>query len=360
MRNISALRPILGLTAASACVGMAASLTVAPAQAAPHVSDPLAEGLVTPLQMDVVNGKVYVAQAFAGLVSKVRPDGSVKDLVVEKGASTGGVAVRGKKVAYTINDDEGKMRAQLKLRKRSGKTKRIADLQRFEENHNPDAVNTYGFLDLDPYCAAQVPEEIGGEPYPGIVDTNPYALANRHKRGWYVADAGANAIFDVTETGRVRTLAVLPPLPTEITADAAGALGLPECVVGSHYAFEPVPTDVEVAENGALFVTLLPGGPESPALGARGAVVRINPWSGRIRTVAQGFFAATNLALGGRGRVYVTEMFGDKVSVVKDGTPKTFVELPMPGAIEHSDGRLYVATSVLDEENGGSIVKVRR
>ena len=32
----------------------------------------------------------------------------------------------------------------------------------------------------------------------------------------------------------------------------------------------------------------------------------------------------------------------------------------MPGAIEFSDGRLYVAVSVLDEENGGSIVTVRR
>lgn len=354
------LRPLSGLTATSVALGLAVALTAAPAQGAPTVSDPVAEGLVTPLQIDVVDGKVYVAQAFAGLVSKIRRDGTVKNLVKEKGASVGGVAVRDGNVAYTINDDEGKMRAQLKLRKKSGKIRPLADLQSFEEHRNPDKTNTYGFDDLDPYCAAEVPEEIGGEPYTGLVDSNPYAVANRRKRGWYVADAGANAIFSVTKQGRIRTRVVLPPQPTEITAGAAEALGLPECTVGSSYAFEPVPTDVEVARNGDLYVTLLPGGPESPVLGARGSVVRIAAGSRATQTVARGFFAATNLALDKKGRVYVTEMFADKVSVVRSGSPRSFVDLPMPGAIEFSKGRLYVAIGVLDEVSGGSIVKIRR
>lgn len=352
-------RPLSGLTAASVALGLAAALTAAPAQGAPKASDPVAEGLVTPLQIDVVNGKVYVAQAFAGLVSKVRPDGSVKDLVREKGAGIGGVAVRGKKIAYTINDDEGKMRAALKLRKPSGKTKRIANLQRFEERHNPDAINEYGFSDVPEGC--EIPEELGGpEPYTGIVDTNPYALAHAGKKGWYVADAGANAIFRVTKRGKVRTVAVLPPQPAvEVTAEVAQEVGLEGCA-GARYVAEPVPTDVEVAKNGDLYVSLLPGGPESPVLGARGAVVRIAAGSGAIQTVARGFLAATNLALDDKGRVYVTELFGGKVSVVRSGNPVSFIELPMPGAIEFSNGRLYVATSVLDEENGGSIIKVRR
>lgn len=353
-------RLLLRTAAATAALGLAAALTsVAPAGAAPRVSDPLAQGLVTPLQIDVHKGRVYVAQAFAGTVVKVRPDGSLKRLVREKGASIGGVAVKGRKVAYTINDDEGKMRAALKLRKRSGKTRRVADIQRFEERRNPDARNTYGFLDLTPECAAEVPEEVGGQPYDGIVDTNPYALADR-PGGWFVADAGANAILRVSKRGRVRTHKVLPPQNVVVTEEAATALGLPDCVVGKTFAFEPVPTDVEVAPNGDLYVSLLPGGPESPVLGARGSVVRIQAKTKAMESVATGFFAATNLALDDKGRVYVTEMFGDRVSVVRNGAPRSFVELPMPGAIEYHDGRLYVATSVLDEENGGSIVTVRR
>ncbi len=57
----------------------------------------------------------------------------------------------------------------------------------------------------------------------------------------------------------------------KVTKESAAALELPDCVVGVTYAFEPVPTDVEVGKDGYLYVTTLPGGPESPALGARGS-----------------------------------------------------------------------------------------
>ena len=36
-----------------------------------------------------------------------------------------------------------------------------------------------------------------------------------------------------------------------MTAEAASALDLPGCTVGKKYAFEPVPTDVEVAGEAA-------------------------------------------------------------------------------------------------------------
>jgi hypothetical protein len=42
----------------------------------------------------------------------------------------------------------------------------------------------------------------------------------------------------------VRTLAVTPPAPVEITAEVAGGMGLPACAVGLTYYGESVPTDI--------------------------------------------------------------------------------------------------------------------
>ena len=61
---------------------------------------------------------------------------------------------------------------------------------------------------------------------------------------------------------------------------AGGTVEAPACVVGEEYAFEPVPTDVEFGPDGWLYVSSLPGGPEDASLGARGAVFRVNPWTG--------------------------------------------------------------------------------
>ncbi len=73
-------------------------------------------------------------------------------------------------------------------------------------------------------------------------------------------------------------------------------MGAPNCVVGVRYAFEPVPTDVERDGQGNLWVSVLPGGPEDPSLGARGAVYKINK-HGTVRRIHGGFVGATNLAV---------------------------------------------------------------
>jgi hypothetical protein len=88
---------------------------------------------------------------------------------------------------------------------------------------------------------------------------------------WVVGDAGGNDLLKVDKHGRITVLSVLPRQPSVITAEAAAGLGLPDCVVGATYNFEAVPTDVEVAADGKLIVSLLPGGPEDPSLGVRAA-----------------------------------------------------------------------------------------
>jgi DNA-binding beta-propeller fold protein YncE len=190
-------------------------------------------------------------------------------------------------------------------------------------------------------CAAQWPvEQLGPPTYTGIVDSHAYKLAPV-PWGVYVADAGANTISLVSWSGRVSTAAVLPPQPLQLPDDPAG-IGLPACAGGLTYLFEPVPTDIELSWHGA-FVSLLPGGPEDPSLGARGSVVKVDLSSGRSRTVGTGLLAATDVAVSPRGDVYVTELFGGRVSKLTRSGPVTVAEFDTPAAVEWHAGRLYVA-----------------
>ena len=81
-----------------AVVASATTLAMPAASAAP-----LAEGLVTPLQIDVSGDSVYVSQAFAGLVTRIDADGSRHDLVQEEGAIGGVAAADDGSVAYTFS-----------------------------------------------------------------------------------------------------------------------------------------------------------------------------------------------------------------------------------------------------------------
>lgn len=317
----------------------------------PTLSAPIAEGLAGPLQLAVDKRTVYVSQAFAGLLTKIGRNGERTDVASNPGGEIAGVDVGSHhNLVYTAsNADENGVgtAAGLYRLKKDGSTSLLRDILAWESEKNPDQVNTYGLETNDAACLAQWPTaDAGPAQYTGIVESHPYSVAvdGRHN---YVADAAANAIFDISKNGgRIRTVTVLPPQPTVITAEAATANGLPACTVGLTYNFEPVPTDVEVGRDGALYVTTLPGGPEDPSLGARGSVYKIFPSSGKTRRIATGLLGATNLALGRHGEIYVTEIFGGKVSKIVDGAPTTVLELTTPAGLEYANGKLYVTYDV--------------
>ena len=317
----------------------------------------LADGLVGPLHLDVQRGHkgtdVLVSQSFAGTISKVRPGGSVTDLVSEPGGFTGGVAGGPfGTVLYLSNGEQGSF---LKLRLPGGDTKDLADLGTYEATENPDQVNTYGLQGASPECLAQLPPDVPGlAPYTGEVNSNPYELAVT-PWGAFVADAGGNTILFVEWSGKIRTVSVLPPRPEVITAEAAAGAGLPACAVGLTFNFEPVPTDVEFGPGG-LYVSSLPGGPENASLGARGGVFKVNPRSGRATLIGTGFLGATNLAVAPNGTVYVAELFGGRISKLVKGGPRTVLEVTEPAALEWSNGRLYATTDV---NTSGKVISFR-
>ena len=274
------LRPTTLLTLATAgCLLVPLSSATASARhpdkamdAAPAVRV-LSTDVVAPVQLAVHHGTVYVGDAARSTLTKL---GDATPLAtgpqpgeiagVDFAPSTGDLA-------YTALDRQtGK--GTLTIR-RGGYPEVVADLSDFERTKNPDGAVEYGASTSDP-CVRDALKKLPlptSRPagYRGAAESHPYAVAAAGDGGWFVVDSSANDIVRVDQTGKITLVAVLPKQPHTFTRHDVDALGLPACVVGVHYDFEPAPTDVEVGPNGALYVSLLTGGPLDLRLGARGA-----------------------------------------------------------------------------------------
>ena len=374
MRRLRTALPA-GVAAATAALVLVASPAVAhgggkPDPRPPTVTD-VATGLVTPLSLAVgPRGTTYVTQNFPGLLTAVGRDGTPSVLYASPdGGEVGGVSYADRRITFTETQlgEQGPVASEVSTLRTdrwgnpTGTPRVLADTFAYEQAKNPDAGVTYGLRKTDPACVAQVPPVPVPGLYTGIADSHPYATTS--SRGTtYVADAGANAILSISDRGKIRTVAVLPAQPAVVTAEAAAAIGWPDCVVGETYWFEPVPTDVEVGPRGVLYVTTLPGGPEDASLGARGAVYTVDPWKGKVRQLGSGFVGATNLAVTDKGTVYVSELFGGRISQVGKRGPSTVVEVPLPAGLEWDGKGLLATTNVLPADEttppDGHLVRV--
>ncbi len=330
---------------------------------------------IMPFSISVDGNRVYWSEGADSSVARLGRDGAVQTVVTPlSGRDLTGLEVSngGRTIAYTSGNEDHSS-TSLTVR-RAGRPDLVADISGYEAAHNPDGGSTYGILAGGNPCAEAILGDLSGGPatYPGGVDSHPYAVTRLHN-GWAVADAGANAILGVSASGAVSTIAVLPPQVTTLTQSQVDALtasvgappGALQCLVGVTYGFEPVPTDVERGEDGMLYVSTLPGGPEDPSLGARGSVYRVDPRTGRSRLVATGFLGATDLAVGDDDEIYVTEFFGGKVDRIVHGRVSTVLTAGSPLSLEMRGHTLYVGyAGNVDFETGevlsnGSIQAVR-
>lgn len=322
----------------------------------------VSSAVAAPFNLEIGRKGVLVADGGLNLVGKVAKDGSIKPLAENQpGASGVALSRDGRTMAFATTETEPSTftntASGLNIWGPRG-VRKYVDTLAYETANNPDQVLTYGVTNpsecvSEALTAAGIPVS-----NPGGVDSHAYSVAAQ-RDGWIVADAGANVLWHVDRKGNLNTFAVMPAEPLTFTAQQAEALGLPACVVGVTYNFESVPTDVEVGSDGKIYVSTLPGGPESPVLGARGSVYRLNANGKHVKKVATGFLGATNLALGRHGEIYVAELFGGKISVVRKGKVSTFLELPGVVAVETSGKSLWAATMGDGEsQSPGTIVKV--
>lgn len=359
---------LVGATGASA---QASAKTKA--QKAPRVVT-LTDRVLAPFQIAVRNGyinhdrSVWVADGGSGKVSRIRSNGSLATIASFTGKDTDVAGLSwsraGRTLAWT-STDHGKQESWLNLTRPDVGTQRFS-LSDYEKSANPDGDAHYGIKNPT-QCQIDAFKKLGPDAppasYTGIKDSHPYSVVQWGDY-WVVADAGGNDLLKVDAQGHISTLAVLPPQPVKITRAAAAANKLPSCVVGATYAFEPVPTDVEVGPHGLLYVTTLPGGPEDPSLGARGSVYVVNGYTGKSVRIATGFAGATNLALAGR-TIYVTELFAGRISTVSHGKPRPYLTLPGALSVEYGAGHLYAGTMAPMDQTGkptgkGRVVEIRR
>lgn len=344
--------PVAGLTVL-VLLGAATVALAAPSDAEPAPSAAgraVAQGLVSPLSLAVAeDGTVYYSQNFAGSLHAQRPGRKARTIFTAKtpGDEVGAVSERAGVVTFATTSGTGQ--TAVLQRSAKGKVRTLADLDAFERKRNPDRGVSYGIRGLAPDCAAQFPAEGLPASYGGIVESHPYATATT-RRAVYVADAAANAVLRVRGR-KVTTVAVLPPVPVQVTSSVATSMGLPACAVGRTYHFESVPTDVEVARNGDLYVSTLPGGPEDGTMAGHAAVYRIDPDAKRprARKVAGGLTSATGLAVSSTGRVYVAQLFADSVVEIKKGSKRArpVRKAMMPGDLEWTPRGIYATTGVL-------------
>ena len=357
------------LLAAVAVSALAAgALAAVPSASAEPAAKPtaktLARHLVGPLSVAVDGDDVYVTQNFTGVLNRLRPGKDPKVVYSSSaGNEVGGVSVRRGTVVFTetASDAEGNPSdSWLKRIGENGKVKTLARVRAYENAKNPDGAITYGVREITEECAADWPtEELGPPTYAGLPDSHPYATYQAAQKV-YVADAGMNAVLAVSPSGSIRTVAVTPAVPVEITQELATGMGLPDCVVGLTYYGESVPTDVELGPDGKLYVTTEGGG-----LGEQfplGSVYRIDPKSGKTAKVVGGLMAPTGLAVSPRGSLFIAQLLAGEISKVRPGSHKarTFAPVGLPGDVDISDGDVYATIDVLPPEEGAPNGKVVR
>lgn len=339
--------------AATLAVASTAAVVVPAGQAAAPKPTTLAKGLVSPLSAAVDDdGTAYVTQNFAGLLTKVRKGKKPTTVYKSKGGNeVGGVSVFHGKLVFTetASDAEGNpTKAWVKWINPAGKVKTLANIRAYENKKNPDKKVTYGVRGISPECAAQWPTEMfGPATYTGIPDAHPYATLQVDEGTVYVADAGMNAVLAISPNGKIRTIAVTPAVPVKITTELVTAMGLPACVTGMTYYGESVPTDIALGSDKRLYVTTEGGG-----LGEQmplGSIYRMNITSGKTKKVVGGLFAPVGIAIAANDDMYVSQLFGGKISRIKHGSGKvkTYATTQLPAAVEWTPDGLYATTHVL-------------
>jgi sugar lactone lactonase YvrE len=350
---------------------VAAVLTTSLAMAGPVTAasqvDVVAGGFNLPLGLAIgQDGTVYVAEAFneetftGQLTSFKLAAPEDRTVVATEPGFLAGVAAQGKgNVFHTAATDS----ATLKRVQPNGRQTVVADLGAYEASQNPDQDQLYGFLpgSITDECRAELPDFLQ-EPYTGLVDSNPYAVAI-DGGSTLVADAAGNTIVRVAANGRLSTVAVLPPVPQTVTQDIIDELAdneefpveLPDCVLGTTYTGEFVPTGIEVGSDGHYYVSSLPGIPEGAG---EASVWRIHRTTGAATMIADGFSGAVDLAVATDGTIYVAELFAGRISMISNGSVSTLAEVPLPGAIEVApDGAIYATIGVFFP-GGASVVRI--
>ena len=296
------------------------------------VGSPVAEAMedATPAEGEGEEGPPLGSRGNSGQVTVVTPDGAQSVLAdglpsYEEGVGPTGIALGdgvvwvangGAAVALGIDPLENE-NSVVSIDAATGEVALVAELGSFEEANNPDGTD---------------------------VNPNLYGMDLGADGQLYVADAGGNTVYQVDPTTGEFTLLGIVPGPG---GAAAGAVATP----AAEDALQPVPTGLDVAADGNVYVITL------GALTPEAAEVLIAQADGTFVQAATGLTTGVGVALGPDGSLYASQLTagfageqpepGNLVRLGADGEAEQVLEdLPFPHGITFdADGNLYVVVN---------------
>ena len=347
---------------------------------------PLDNGLARPLLL--IGAIAVVLGAGAGLltVTLLRPAGTIAPLVVTGLAEPRGLAPLDRGALLIAEVGRGRL---LRL-DFSGTVTTIRDDLPSTRTSGPEGENAVGvsaalydsgiyyyvigefrargYSELYQWEPGGVPAALTGQDVFGLSGpnplTNPYDLALAPGGGFFVSDAGANAVFFITEAGEIVDYATFSDRKDPATE------GPP--------SLDVVPTGLTIGPDGALYLASLTGFPYPQGAAYVYRLKDLNADGdamdeGETTVFADGFSVATDLAFDEDGSLLVTEFSTDMHALVTEfGTaeasqvPGRLVRwrrggsievvadgLVSPTAVAVTDGRIFVS-----EEFAGRVSEV--
>ena len=248
-------RHVLAATAALALAGSTAGAALtgasaAPAQKAKPTVTTVAKKLVGPLSVaQAPDGTRYWTDNFAGPLYK-QTAGGAADVVYQgpKKAAAEAVSADGGVLRFTTGSGNNKSGKVWTL-DTAGAPVLIGDTCAYEKSANPDGKFKYGFLGPE-----QVLPGPAAEADPGVLQGRqgdpPLRHGHRQRRHLRRRRRRQRGPRDLAPPASFSTVAALQPVKVKVTKARRRGRRLPSCAVGKKYAFEAVPTDIEVGPDG--------------------------------------------------------------------------------------------------------------
>lgn len=331
------------ITAVGMTAAVVAALGTSPASAAtgekglPGVTV-VARGLYAPQGINFgPDGRLYVAETRHARISKVNVGTGSRTTVLSNVTGLSGVDVAGNGTVYGSVSVESAhpngFQGHLVKAGPGGKPVGVANLIAYELAHNPD----------------------GQDQSADDALSNPYAVLRMAGRT-LVADAGANDVLSVSDSGKVTTF--FAPR----TINTGHCKGAPNNDP-QHPGCDPVPTGLAMGPDGYVYVSGL------GALAPNAARVwKLNPRTGKVVRTIGNLSTINGVAVGPDGSVYASNLLygapkgnpgpgfdptnvGRVVRIKPDGS-RTYAHVTLPGGLTWHGGKLYAASWILAADVG--------
>lgn len=319
----------LGTTPASAATGADARL--------PGVTV-VAKGLYAPQGINFgPDGKLYVAETRHARISRVNLSTGARTTVLSNVTGLSGVDVAANGTVYGSVSVESShprgFQGHLVKAGPSGMPVGVANLLKYELAHNPD----------------------GQDQSADDALSNPYAVLRLPGRT-LVADAGANDVLSVSDTGKVSTFFA----PRNIKTGVCKGL---ENNDPQHPGCDPVPTGLALGPDGYVYVSGLGAFAPNAA-----RVWKLHPRTGKVVRTIGNLSTINGVAVGPDGSVYASNLVygapegnpgpgfdpskvGRVVRIKPDGS-RTYAHVTLPGGLTWHRGKLYAASWILAADIG--------